>query len=247
MLSRKEVLDYLNDNAKEYVTKLENMSEEGWKDFSAKNNINNIEDGIKIIEVQKEESHYRFTALNDLVSFGKSKNTIHIHLIPKDAKFLLTKLGRKQSELLLIEALEKIKGMLKKEENINISEVYAVSGIMKPPISTMFSELGFDIKVMKIEDAKKDRELENFYERFKDKKDLGRAMLSREKLMSEKWQELIDDVKIKISQEIENMRNKIKESALQATQDSKFSSIINASDNIQKESMQQKVNKGEII
>ena len=104
MLSRKEVLDYLNDNAREYMTKLENMTKEQWEAFSVKNNINNLEDVKKIIEVQKDESQDRFTPLNDLVSYGKSKSTIHIHLMPKDAKFLLTKLGRKESELMLIEA-----------------------------------------------------------------------------------------------------------------------------------------------
>lgn len=235
MLNYKEVLDYLNDNAKEYVTNLKNMTEDEWEAYSIKNNINCIEDVKKIIEIKKEQNKDKFIKLNDLVSYGKSKNTIHIHLIPKDAKFLLTKLGRKDAELLLIDSLQKIKEMLNEEQYLNIYEIYAVSGIMKPPISTMFSELGFDLKVMKIEDAKKDRELGNFYERFKEKKHLGRAKITKEKIMSEEWMKLVEETKIKLEQELESMKNNIKQSAVQATKNLGFSSILDASDKILKE------------
>ena len=235
MLNYKEVLDYLNDNAKEYATKVKYMTEDEWKAYSVKNNIKDIEDVKKIIEIKKEQNKDKFIKLNDLVGFGRTKNTIHIHLLPKDAKFLLTKIGRKEAQLLLIDSLEKIKEMLNEEQYLNIYEIYAVSGIMKPPISTMFSELGFDVRVMKMEDAKKDRELGNFYERFKDKKNLGRAKITKEKIISEEWMKLVEETKIKLEQELEIIGNNIKQSAVQATQSLRFSSILDASDKILKE------------
>ena len=175
---------------------LQNMSEDEWKIFAISYNIETLSDVQNQIDKRENESEQKFTNLNELVSFGRDDNTIHIHLVPTDARFLLNREGLKTAELSLIDALEKIQNMLIQDESYkDINNIYAVSGLIKRPIHIIFQRLGFDVKTMKIQEAKNDEELGNFYERFKDKKDLGRAKMSKEKLISKEWNDLKNEIK----------------------------------------------------
>ena len=142
------------------------------------------------------QSRHKFTKLNDMVSFGVNGRTIHIHVVPKDLHDVLNREGLRQGELELIDALEKIKDMLKTDKRYkHINKVFAVSSIIRKPISRLFTNLDFDVKTLKTEDAKNDVELKNFYSMFKDGKYIGRAQLSREKLFSDEWSKLAEERK----------------------------------------------------
>lgn len=201
MISKDEVLNYLlnnresENNVAKYIELLNNMSQDEWIDFVDKHSIKNLNDMQNEINKRVEPVSQKFTNLNDLVSFGRNDNTIHIHLVPTDAHFLLNRKGLKDAEMSLVDALEKIQDMLQDDEYKDIKDVYAVSGIIKRPIDRIFTKLGFDVKTMKIEDARTDEELSIFYEMFKDKKDLGRAKILREKLLSKEWNDLKNEIK----------------------------------------------------
>lgn len=179
----------------DYLIKINNISEGALQNILKQNNIQSEED-LKSYVKNNMDAQNKFIELNDFVSYGKSKDTIHIHVVPKDARFLLNRNGLNIAEYKLIEALEKLQEITKNDESLkNIKEIYAVSGLIKKPISTIFENLEFDVKSMKIDDAKNDEELKKFHERFKDKKNLGRARLSKEKLFSKEWNKLKDDRK----------------------------------------------------
>lgn len=212
MITKSELLNYIKKSKienKEKVEKIINIinsiPEEKFGDFLKEKNISTMDDVKKEFNrINMPETQQKFDELNELVMFGKSNNTIHIHLIPKDARFLFNREGLKKAELQLIDSIEKINEIVSSnEEYKDVKQIYAVSGIIKPPISNMFKNLDFDVKIMKINEAKNDKELGRFYELFKDKKNLGRAVISIEKLKTQEWndkknhrkEELIDIVK----------------------------------------------------
>ncbi|MDO4282273.1 MAG: hypothetical protein Q4D02_01435 [Clostridia bacterium] len=186
-----------SDQVKVYIEKINRMKEEEWKAFLIEKAIHSSEDLKKLVtRMLSRQEHSEFIPLNHLISYGYNENVIHIHVVPKDARALLSKKGLNQSEVALIDALEKIQVILKdKEEFENVKQICAVSNIMKRPISNMFERLGFDVKTMGIEQAKNDSELSKFYPMFKDKNSLGRAVLSREVLFSDEWNKQKDERK----------------------------------------------------
>lgn len=207
MLTKNEAISILNsmiseENGKKiekYINIISSLDDNGWEKISKEKSIYTASDVAKIVNKDMEKSH-EFTDLNDLVSYGRNDNTIHIHVVPSDVRTLLSREGLRFSELQLIDAMEKIQTMVKENsEYKDILKIYAVSGIMKGPISKMFKNLGFDVKTMSIQTAKDDDELGKFYDIFKDKKDLGRAVLSKEVLLSDEWNELKDKRKYVLS------------------------------------------------
>ena len=175
-----------------YIVKVQNMGEKEWQSFINEKSIVTVSDLAELINRftnNKEES--KFKSLNDMISYGTGGDTLHIHVIPNDVRDLLNKEGLKKAEVYVIDALEKIKEMINNNEDLsNINSIYAVSGILRGPIIRIFKNLSFDIKEMNIDEAKNDEELSVFYERFKDNKKLGRAKISRDKLLSEEWEKL---------------------------------------------------------
>lgn len=212
----KEVLENLRteenfDRIEKYVKMIDSMSDNDMEKILAQARIVTIDDFKK--EIQRKISireSTNFTSLNDIVSYGYSGNTIHIHLLPKDGKFLLNKDGLKMAELKLIEALEQLKSLILTDDNLkNTNQIYAVSGLIKRPISTLFTNLGFDVKTMKIEKAKEDSELKKFYDRFKDKKDIGRAILPTKILFSPKWEDLKNERKQELQTQLKESMVKV--------------------------------------
>ena len=72
----------------------------------------------------------------------------------------------------------------------------------------MFEGLGFDAKVLSLGQAKDDLELGFFYDNFKESNlgKLGRAQISKEKLLSPEWEELKEERKKELEEK--SKRNK---------------------------------------
>lgn len=145
-------------------------------------------------QAKNKDKKQKFKELNELVSYGVNGRAIVIHLVPKDIHSMLNSKGLKKGELALVDALEKIQRLIKEDKRFKkIEQVYAVSGIITRPITRIFDNLDFDVKVLPKEETKKDEELSKFYFLVEGKdefKNLGRAQLSREKLFSPEWNEL---------------------------------------------------------
>lgn len=214
MLNKEQILEYLkeliNENNREHIIqlidKIEKINEEELNTVLSERKIKTLRDVRKMVVKglkQPRTKTNKFSELNELVSYGVTGKTIHIHVVPKDAKNLLTREGMKKAELALIDATEKIKLLIQTSNRYGkIENIYAVSGIISGPVARWFKNIGYDVKTLPIEDAKKDRELGRFYGMFKEAKKLGRATLSKEKLMCNEWEVLKDARKVSLG--IEN-------------------------------------------
>lgn len=175
-----------------YIEKITRMTDKQWQQFLNEKSINSIEDIEKIVnELLARRNDDEKIKLNDLISYGISGNTLHIHVVPSDLHHMLSARGMKEGKQYLIEALEQIKQIMQSEGHTNIEKVFAVSPIMRRPITDIFEELGFSTRTINMEKAKDDEELQYFYEMFKGKgKKLGRAILTREQIFSDEWEQL---------------------------------------------------------
>lgn len=176
------------------INKINAMNDGEWTEFVKANGINSEEvlrAQVKSAINKKEQKTTEFKPLNDLISYGVDDTTLHIHLIPKDAHEFLNRQGLIHAEQGLIDALEKIKEMLKNNESLqNIDNVCAVSGIIHGMSARMFRGLGFNVDVIEMEQAKDRPELRKFYEMFKGSSRLGIANISKQALLSEEWEKL---------------------------------------------------------
>lgn len=200
MIKREEVISILenlkdNSNTKKvegYMLKVQQMNDIQWQEFLQSKSIQTIEDIEKIANgLLEREEQSKFTELNEMISYGWSDDSIHIHVVPNDLHNMLNKEGIKQGEQFLIDALEKIQELLKTEQFSNIKTVCAISTILRGPIKDIFSKLGFETAVYSMKDLESNEQYKKFYEMFKDKgKKLGIASISRDKLFATEWNEL---------------------------------------------------------
>lgn len=208
-----------------YIDQITLMNDVQWEQFLAEKSLNSIEEVQKMAEKLLASSN--FFPLNELISYGYNEHTLHIHVVPKDVKNLLSREGLKKAEIALIDALEKIQEMLKWDESFsNVNQVYAVSGLIRKPISKVFEQLDFDVKSMPIEQAKEDEELSKFYEKFQDKKILGRAVLSREILLSLEWNKIKEERKKELLSLLSNRKSNLITEAVKETEKVTRSSVI---------------------
>ncbi len=214
MISKKEIEQVLlamtteknKEKIEELRGKIAAMPDEAVAALVQEKGIKSTRDIKRIVKKELRTApqiHPKFEPLNELVSFGVTGKTIHVHLIPKDVRHILMGPGRrenlKRAELTLIDAIEKLKTKMQTERKYKkIENVYAVSGIMSGIIAGWFKELNFDVKVLKMEEAKTDEELKRFTERFEGQIKLGRANLPREILMSEEWEASKEALKSKL-------------------------------------------------
>jgi len=216
-MNKKKIIEIIEDlrndmnktKADEILNKVKEKSEEELLVFLEGNNIKTEEE----VRTKLHAMLYSrdFKPLNDLISYGRSENTLHIHVVPKDASSLLSRNGFAKAQLSLIDALEKLKGKMSGDsEYSNIKDIYAVSGLIRKPITKWFELLGFDVKTMKIDEAKNDKELRAFYDRFKNQRQLGRAVLEREKILSDEWEEQKNKRKIELQQELSKNKRIVK-------------------------------------
>ena len=168
--------------------------------------------------VDKNVSSSRFTALNDFISYGSSWGSIHIHLIPSDVHGMRNTRGVTEAELKVIDALELLRTKIQSEgKHKKTSEVVAISPIVAGMVAKIFKNLGFDVKTMAFEEAKRDKELAYFYKRFKRKskgkkyKYLGKAKIPAEVLVSDEWEQQISLRKKELLEKLEGLGRKTPE------------------------------------
>lgn len=198
-----------------YIKKIHGMSDEEWEVFLENSSIKTIDALYKKVEqlLIKENRNDNMIILNSLIKYGYDGNTLHIHTVINDAHNMLSRKGLIDAKLKLIDALEKIQILLQENESLeNIQKVYAISPILRKPIINIFEELDFDTKVLDAEKAKQDEEFKYFYSIFTKEnnrviKKLGRASISREKLLSKQWDELKDKQKSQIQVSNEGEKN----------------------------------------
>ena len=127
-------------------------------------------------KVQEKEKHYN---LNDFFDCRISNNTLHIHVVPKNIKDDISRLGLgeyyKYVDEKLSDALSKIPAILKEPSNKNIRSVFAVSKLLRTSnAKKIFSKYGFDTSGVP------DKIFEEMFHTDR----IGQAIISREKFMS---------------------------------------------------------------
>ena len=213
MISRRELLDILEDmkdeknNAviSEYVDLVSFLDDKSLEQILRQRGIETKDDAMEFIKTKTTRELHKFKPLNELISFGTNGRTLHIHVIPTSFQHMLSPRGIRKAELQLIDALEKIREILSTDENYkHINNVFAVSNLITRPITGIFEKLGFDVKSMLTVQAPNDPELSKFYEMFKNGKKLGRATISKEKMLSEEWDKCITARKEELQKKLGN-------------------------------------------
>ena len=122
------------------LDKLDAISDEQLQLFLQDKKITSVND-IKR-EVKSMINNQRFEPLNELISYGLTGKTIHMHVVPTDARYYLTREGRKDAELLLVDAMERIRVLCQESPRFKkIKNIHAVSDILKGPISRWYENL----------------------------------------------------------------------------------------------------------
>lgn len=94
-----------------------------------------------------EEKTDKFININEFFCYGRTKNTIHMHIIPKDLRGLKKEIG---DELFYYYYKEQLEDFLSRiqvlfSEDTTINSLFAVSPIFfNPNISSIHESLGFD-------------------------------------------------------------------------------------------------------
>lgn len=209
MINKEDILTILKNikdenNSKKvdsYISRINEMSDMEWNWFVEFSKSNSTDDFVNFFNNNREihELQWR-TNLNDIVSFGKYKNTLHIHLVPRDLHTMLNKKGFNLGTLALIDALEKIKKLIISDEKFSdVEEIIAFSKLIRKPISVIFEKVGFDTRTMTTAEAKEDSELKKYYNKFvEEEKKVGIAKISKERLFSKEWEKVISQIKFKL-------------------------------------------------
>ena len=186
------------EKIEKYKEKINNLSDEAWGQFLEAKSIKTVVELEKFANILLRQED-KFVNLNNLVSFGISGATMHIHLVPTDVRSMFNNKGHNQAKQSLIDALEKIQDLLIQEEFKEIENIFAISPILRGRIIKMFDELAFSTETVNMEDVKDDSQYANyakFYNMFKGKgRMLGWASISRKKLLSPEWNELKENIK----------------------------------------------------
>ena len=104
-------------------------------------------------QIEQEKSSTEFTPVNQMFSYGRIGNTLHMHLIPKDLRALKKELGDEAFYDFYKEQLEDFLSKLQRIflEDITIQTLFAVSPIFfNKNITAVHEILGFD-KVTEID------------------------------------------------------------------------------------------------
>lgn len=154
-----------------------------------------------IDRIRHSQVRDKFIPLNDMFSYGRSGNTLHMHLVPNDLRNTQNELGEEKfSELIkskLEDFLYRLQPIVRDDESIE--GLFAVSPIFfHDNWKNIHEEIGFDsIKEILLEDASSDMPYKQrlmFLQMFnKDGKNNRRVFytnMSREKLLNTKFQKL---------------------------------------------------------
>ena len=189
------------DNEKKvtYLLKLlDGMSDEEFRTTIEQLNIseNNIEKVLDIIiektKVQEETSQ-KFINVNDWFCYGRTDNTIHMHLIPKDLRELKKELGDEEFYSLFQKQLEDFLSKIQTLflEDISMKSLFAVSPIFyNSDIAIIHENLGFD-KVIEVDPNNENDNMSteqkkfflNMFNKGEKRKKVYYTKMSREKLL----------------------------------------------------------------
>ena len=188
---------------------IDKLSDEDLKSILEELNIteDNLKQYIdKLVERKKsqESSSKDFIKVNEMFCYGRTGNTIHIHLIPEDLRELKKKLGDEAFYRFYKEQLEDFLAKLQEvfKEDITIDSLFAVSPIFfNPEITAAHESLGFDtiteIDPNNESDNMSLEQKENFINMFnKDgthKKKVYYTRMVREKFLGMKYSELPEE------------------------------------------------------
>ena len=188
------LLKSLNETSDEEIEikfKQLNISEKNIKQY--------IEDLIRIYKEQKKNSE-KFINVNELFCYGRTENTLHMHLIPKDLRDLKKELGDDKFYCYFKEQLEdflsKIQIIISEDDTIK--SLFAVSPIFYNQNITLIHEnLGFDklteIDLSNKHDDMKTEQKEFFLNMF-NKKGKNRKVyytkMTREKLLKMEYSQI---------------------------------------------------------
>ena len=148
-----------NENAVNYLLdKLDQVSSEELNELFEQKNIseNNIKEFLQsLIEknLTQEETTENFIGVNDWFCYGRTGDTIHMHLIPKDLRGVKKELGDEGFYNLYKEQLKdflsKMQALFLEDPSIN--SLFAVSPIFyNPNITQVHEDLGFN-KVVEVD------------------------------------------------------------------------------------------------
>ena len=152
-------------------------------------------------QIEKDKTHTEFTPVNQMFSYGRTGNTLHMHLIPKDLRGLKNELGDEAFYAFFKDQLEDFLSKLQSIflEDATIQTLFAVSPIFfNPNITAIHESLGFDI-VTEIDlnneaDDMSREQKETFINMFNpyggDTRNVYYTKMTREKLLSSKYTQI---------------------------------------------------------
>jgi len=161
-----------------------------------------------IEKLKTNDNSNDFIPLNKTFSYGRTKNTLHVHLIPKDLHSLKDKLGEDNFCVYITQELEDFLSRLQKivESDPSIENVFAVSPIFYHDTwKFAFEDEGFDIVKEILLDENDGMSIEQkkfFLDMFKGRR-VFYTNISREELLSrgytkfedvnKQYEEIIDE------------------------------------------------------
>lgn len=154
-----------------------------------------------INRIRHTQTTDKFIPLNDMFSYGRTGNTLHMHLVPTDLRNIKNELGAETFNKLIKNKLEdflcRLQPIIRDDESIE--GLFAVSPIFfHSDFKNIHEEMGFDpIKEILIEDESSDmlyKQRIMFLQMFnKDEKSKRRVFytnMSREKLLTTEFRRL---------------------------------------------------------
>ena len=148
---------------------------------------------IEKLQTQQEQSEH-FTSVNKMFCFGRTGDTIHMHLIPKDLRGIKKQLGDdafyKFYKSQLEDFLSRLQDIVRNDNTIK--SLFAVSPIFfNESIALLHEELGFD-RIIKIdlenkEDGMSIDQKEHFINMFGGTKKVYYTNMAREKLLEAEY------------------------------------------------------------
>ena len=139
-----KLLDQMSDEELHIKLKQLNLSE---------NNIEQYLSSLIVKTKNQEETSERFVNINDWFCCGRTGDTIHLHLIPKDLRGIKKELGDEEFYNLFKKQLEDFLSRIQImfSEDTSVKTLFAVSPIFyNPNISSIHESLGFD-KVIEVD------------------------------------------------------------------------------------------------
>ena len=194
------------------INKIDNMSYEELNILLEQKNIfeDNIEEYLeKLIEktIVPEENSEKFISVNDWFCYGRTGDTIHVHITPPDLRGVKKELGDEGFYKYFKDQLEDFLSRMQEVflDDTSINTLFAVSPIFyNDNITWAFETLGFD-KLKEVDINNKDDNMSeeqkerfiNMFNKGEKKKKVFYTKMSRDKFLSMEYSQIKDGGKYK--------------------------------------------------